>query len=151
MHNSLRIRAALLSGFWLGLPPATAATAQVGSPAGAVPPQLLEARRQALLERLGSGVAIVRSAEPRSIEGDYPQDSDYRESNDFFFLTGLEAPDAALVLVARESGADSVVLYLPARNPAAERWTGPRRSVSAIGRTSASSFLRRCNNGSVPF
>ncbi len=105
---------------------AASLAAQVESPAGPVPPELLEARRARLLERIGQGIAVVRAAEPRSIEGDYPQDSDYRESNDFFYLTGLEAPGGALVLRARAAGADSVVLYLPARDPAAEVWTGPR-------------------------
>ena len=102
------------------------AAAQVESPAGPVPPDLLAARREALLARLGTAVAVVTSAQPRSIEGDYPQDSDYRESNDFFYLTGLEAPGATLVLLARDSEPDSVVLYLPVRDPASERWTGPR-------------------------
>ena len=102
------------------------AAAQTGSPAGPVPPDLLEARREALLDRIGNGVAIVASAEPRSIEGDYPQDSDYRESNDFFYLTGLETPGGRLVLIARSGTADSAVLYLPERNPGTEQWTGPR-------------------------
>ncbi|HXE58438.1 MAG TPA: aminopeptidase P family protein [Gemmatimonadales bacterium] len=100
--------------------------AQVGSPAGPVPPRRLAARRAALLERLGTGVAILRSAVERSIEGDYPQDSDYREDNDFFYLTGIEAPGAWLVLVAREDGPDEVILYLPPRDTLAERWTGPK-------------------------
>jgi Xaa-Pro aminopeptidase len=86
----------------------------------------LEARRNALLERVGNGVAILSSAQVRSIEGDNPQDSDYREQNDFFYLTGLEAPGASLVLVARKPGQDQVILFLPARDSAMEKWTGPR-------------------------
>jgi Xaa-Pro aminopeptidase len=78
------------------------------------------------MERLGTGVAILRSADPRDIEGDYPQDSDYREDNDFFYLTGLEAPGGWLVLAAGQGGARDAVLYLPARDPATERWTGPQ-------------------------
>src|SRR5690606_7684468 len=96
------------------------------SPAGPVPPSLLQQRRARLLDRIGEGIAIVRAAEPRSIEGEYPQDSDYRESNDFFYLTGLETPGASLVLLAHSTGEDSVMLYVPARDPAAEVWTGPR-------------------------
>ena len=102
------------------------AAAQVGSPAGPVPVERLQARREALLERLGTGVAIIRSAGIRSIEGDYPQDSDYRERNDFFYLTGLEAPEGALVLVAQDSQPDRAILFIPARNPMSERWTGPQ-------------------------
>jgi Xaa-Pro aminopeptidase len=103
---------------------ATAAGAQTGSPAGPVPVERLVARRAALLERLGEGVAVVPAGKLRSIEGDYPQDSDYRESNDFFYLTGIEAPGARLVLVARTGAADSAILYLPESESAPARWTG---------------------------
>jgi Xaa-Pro aminopeptidase len=100
------------------------ARAQEGSPAGPVPAEYLVARRAALLDRLGSGVAVVSASDRRSIGRDYPQDSDYREANDFFYLTGLEAPGARLVLVARERGPDSTILYLPRSEPSQERWTG---------------------------
>ena len=101
-----------------------AAAAQAGSPAGPVPVERLEARRSALMERMGVGVAVIRSARARSLEVDHPQDSDYRENNDFFYLTGLEAPGAALVLVARRGAPDSAILYLPEREETSERWTG---------------------------
>ena len=81
-----------------------------------VPVERLVARRAALMDRLGTGMAIVRSAEVRSIAVHHPQDSDYREDNNFFYLTGLEAPGATLLLVARERGADEAILYL--RTPA---------------------------------
>lgn len=104
--------------------PASAA-AQPGSPAGPVPVERLAARRAALFEALGDGVAVLRAAEVKDIEGDYPQDSDFREDNDFFYLTGVEAPGAWLVLVARRSGDDRAVLFLPTRSAAAQRYLGP--------------------------
>jgi Xaa-Pro aminopeptidase len=116
--------------------------AQVGSPAGPVPVERLQARRSALLAKLGIGIAIIPSAQVRSIEGDYPQDSDYREHNDFFYLTGLEAPGAWLVLVARKSGRDQAVLYLPARDSTMEKWTGPRLARSEAGRLAGISDVR---------
>ncbi len=100
--------------------------AQAGSPAGPVPPERLAARRAALAERMRTGIAVLRSARERSIEGDYPQDSDYREDNDFFYLTGLEAPNAWLVVVAQGTAPDRIILYLPARDSIAERWTGAK-------------------------
>ncbi len=100
--------------------------AQVGSPAGPVPVEYLTARRAELLKRMGNGIAVIPSAEKRSIEGDYPQDSDYRENNDFFYLTGIESPESWLVLVARDTLAPQIYLYLPARDSMAERWTGAR-------------------------
>jgi len=114
--------------------PATSIQAQVGSPAGPVPVAQLEARRRALLDRLGNAVAILPSAEVKSIEGDYPQDSHYREDNDFFYLTGLEAPGSWLVLVARKSGRDQAILYLPASDSTMEKWTGPRLGPGAEAR-----------------
>ena len=102
----------------------TAVQAQAGSPAGQIPVAALQARREALLARIGNGIAILRSADDRSIEGDYPQDSDYRENNDFFYLTGIESPNSILVLVASDTAPDQVVLYIPPRNPATEQWTG---------------------------
>src|SRR5690242_21606961 len=83
----------------------TILAAQAGSPAGAVPVATLQARRAALFARMGKGVAVLKSAEERSIEagGDHPQDSDYREDNDFFYLTGIESPGSYLVLVASDS------------------------------------------------
>jgi Xaa-Pro aminopeptidase len=102
------------------------AAAQEGSPAGPVPVERLAARRAALLDSIGSGIAVLRSAEVRSIERDYPQESDYREDNDFFYLTGLEAPGGWLVLVARPGSHDRVILYLPQPDSARERWAGSR-------------------------
>ena len=100
------------------------ALAQSGSPAGPVPVERLTARRAAHLDAIGTGVAILRSSEVRSIERDHPQDSDYREDNDFFYLTGLESPGSWLVLTARDSGPDEAVLFVPPADASAERWTG---------------------------
>ncbi len=119
---SARTNSALLFLALAGAPLA----AQAGSPAGAVPVQTLEARRSALARAIGTGVAILRSAEERSIEGDYPQDSDYRENNDFFYLTGLEAPGGWLAVFAKDSALTEARLFIPARQPESERWTGPK-------------------------
>ncbi|HEU4474242.1 MAG TPA: aminopeptidase P family protein [Gemmatimonadales bacterium] len=100
------------------------AAAQVGSPAGPVPVARLAERREALLDRIGSGIAVIRSGKPRSLDRDFPQDSDYREDNNFFYLTGLEAPGGSLVLIGRKNGPDSTILYLPEREAVTEQWTG---------------------------
>jgi Xaa-Pro aminopeptidase len=100
--------------------------AQVGSPAGPVPVARLSARRAALLERMGKGIAVLPSSKERDLEKDYPQDSDYRENNNFFYLTGLEAPESWLVLIARDTAPDQAILYLPPRDSITEKWTGPK-------------------------
>ncbi len=122
---------------WIGVVVAVAFSqtleAQVGSPAGLVPVEILTARRQAIMAAMGSGVAVLGSAEVRTIEADgsHPQDSDFRQDNDFFYLTGLETPDSWLVLVARPDSAGTAVLFLPPRDSAAERWTGPKLGPGA--------------------
>jgi len=110
----------------LALVLAVPAAAQPGAPAGPVPAELLAARRNALLERVRDGVVVVRSADERDIEADYAQDSDFRQDNTFFYLTGLETPRSWLVLEARDGAPVRSLLYLPPRNPHAERWTGPQ-------------------------
>ncbi len=89
----------------------------------------------------------MRSGEVKSIEGDYPQDSDYREKNDFFYLTGLEEPDAWLVLDARGPADRQARLYLQPRDPRTEQWTGARlgpgpEAVSLSGITDVRSTER---------
>jgi Xaa-Pro aminopeptidase len=112
------------------LVPLLPVAAQEGSPAGPVPVERLAARREALAKRVGNGVVVLRSGMERSIEGSYPQDSDYREDNDFFYLTGVEVPNAALVLTARGGVIGDVVLYLPPRDTVthyrSEQWVGPQ-------------------------
>ena len=102
--------------------------AQAGSPAGAVPVANLLARRQALIARMKSGVAIIRGAEEQSADppdSKYPQTA-FRQDNDFFYLTGLEAPESWIIVVAADSGQGQAHLFLPPRNPQMERWTGPK-------------------------
>lgn len=107
--------------------------AQAGSLAGAIPPETLQARRAKVMEAMGTGVAVLGSAAVRSIEphGPHPQDSDFRQDNDFFYLTGLETPDSWLVLIAGEDGSRQARLFLPERDTAAERWTGPKLGPGA--------------------
>jgi Xaa-Pro aminopeptidase len=117
---------------------------QPGTPFEAPPRDLLAARRAALLDSIGVGVVLLPSAEPKSIEGegDYPQDSDFRQHNDFYYLTGLETPHSWLVLVVDEQGRQSATVLIPERNPAEERWTGPQPSFADAGRISGITDVR---------
>lgn len=101
----------------------------MGSPAGPVPPEFLEARRERLLEALEGAPALLSSSRQRDLEVEYFQDSDYREDNDFFYLTGLETPGAWLAL--NMGGEGHMVLFLPPRVPRAEQWTGERLGPGA--------------------
>jgi len=84
------------------------------------------ARRRALLARIGRGVVLIPAANERDLEQDYIQDNDFRQHNTFFYFTALEAQQGWLLMTARGTDTTDVVLFLPPRNPAQERWTGIR-------------------------
>ncbi len=120
------VKTLLMAGLF-GIP--GAAGAQAGSPAGPIPVANLLARRQALIARLKSGVAIIKGSVEASDDppqSDYPQASDFRQDNDFFYLTGLETRDSWLIVTATDSTQGEVFLFVPPRNPGQERWTGPK-------------------------
>jgi len=121
-RHSRALRIALACTMTVGLSPRI--MAQVGSPAGPVPPRLLEARREAFLDVLDGAMAVIGAQRLKSIDGDYPQDSDFRQDNNFLYLTGLEIPGGWLVL--NGAGEGSTALFLPPRNARAEAWTGPQ-------------------------
>ncbi len=124
-----------------------------GSPAAAVVgPTKAEhrERRKALMEQIRAGEAaasVLRAAMLRAEGGAGPapsgaagvvvalvgrgepgEDAKFRQENDFWYLTGVDTPHAALILWP-ESGDEA--LYLPPRNPKQERWVGPRPGPGA--------------------
>src|SRR5262249_30752597 len=85
----------MLIGFWAAVPVAE----RMG-----YPPEEFSARRQKLAKALGSGTALMFGA-----TGPTPG-TRFRQDNDFFYLTGNEALNAALVMDV-PSGAS--YLFLP--------------------------------------
>lgn len=75
-----------------------------------IAPETLASRRDAALERLGSGVAVITAGwEMGNAVGD-PR----RQNSAFYWLTGLEHAEAGwLVLVAADDGGHVARLYLP--------------------------------------
>ncbi len=88
--------------------------------------QATRARREALARRVGPGVIAVPAATARDLELEVLQDNDFRQNDYFFYLTGLESPDAWLFITVAASGSAQPHLFLPVRNPAQETWTGLR-------------------------
>lgn len=116
-----------LTGLMHGVPELL--VAQAGSPAGVVPVERLAARRQALIARMRDGVAIIRGASELSNDppdSDYPQATDFRQDNDFFYFTGLETRDSWLIATASDSAHGEFHLFIPPRDEGQERWTGPK-------------------------
>jgi Xaa-Pro aminopeptidase len=104
------------------------AAAALASPTPQPPPDLpvavYKARRAKVLEELGGCTAVLSSqGAPSGITEDFRQDAD------FFWLTGLNEPQASLLFSPR-SKYQKVTLYLKPRDPEAERWTGPREPIS---------------------
>lgn len=84
------------------------------------------ARRERVLSRMGSGVMVLFSAPvyPRNNDVEHP----YRQDSDFYYLTGFDEPECALVLTTEHAEHRSV-LFVRARNKEREIWDGPRAGV----------------------
>jgi len=88
------------------------------------------ARRVALSHKTNGGVVVLFAA----VEAEGPNDLyGFRQDNNFYYLTGLTEPGAA-VLIAPEAAADGTdkghlyteILFLPEHNYSQEKWTGPK-------------------------
>lgn len=94
------------------------------TPAPEIPVEVYHQRRDRVLSALDGCLAVV------SAQGDVSGvTEDFRQDGDFFWLTGVNEPEAHLIL-APKSRYSKAVLYLKSRDPEAERWTGPRDPVS---------------------
>lgn len=82
-------------------------------------PRVYHARRQALQRHLGEAdLAVLLGASDARGYGDV---GTFRQDANFFYLTGVELPNAVLVLEKEHE-----TLFLPERRPNIEAWTGPK-------------------------
>ncbi|OGS91554.1 MAG: Xaa-Pro aminopeptidase [Gallionellales bacterium GWA2_60_18] len=79
-------------------------------------------RRDRLIEKMGSGIAIIPTAEEVARNGDTHYA--YRHDSSFYYLTGFTEPEAVLVLVAGEQPRS--ILFCREKNPEREIWDGYR-------------------------
>lgn len=97
-----------------------------------VPKSEYRARRQQLMSRLKDGVVVMIGAR----EDEFGEAGRFRQKNDFMYLTGVETPAAYLMLVPAGVVGDKPAqetLFIPARNPGHEKWTGPQIGPGAEG------------------
>lgn len=82
-------------------------------------------RRRRVEQEIGQGVLVLFAAAPTLRNNDVTHE--FRQDSDFYYLTGLDEPDAALVIVG---GAEprSVLLVSP-KDPERELWDGARLGV----------------------
>src|SRR5258708_3866670 len=107
----------LLGGVFAALS-AQPGSAQPGPPlfSTSLPKEEFAARRAKVLQKIGDGVAVMQGATETS---SYEK---FRQSNQFYYLTGVETPRAVLVIDGR---ARSTTLYLNLTNEQMERSEGP--------------------------
>jgi Xaa-Pro aminopeptidase len=88
------------------------------------PNSIYHARREALAAKVKSGAILLFA--PTEAEG--PNDLyGFRQDDNFYYLTGLSEPGAALLIVpASEGHTYTEALFLPGRNVTQEKWTGPK-------------------------
>ncbi|MCT7991810.1 aminopeptidase P N-terminal domain-containing protein [Laspinema olomoucense] len=83
-------------------------------------------RRQALMEKIGSGTAIFRSAPMAVMHNDV--EYTFRQDSDFYYLTGFNEPNAVAVLAPHHEE-HKFVLFVQPKDPEKEVWTGYRMGV----------------------
>ncbi|MDR0806809.1 MAG: Xaa-Pro aminopeptidase [Enterobacteriaceae bacterium] len=87
-------------------------------------------RRQALLAQMTAGSAAIIFAapeRPRSADSEYP----FRQNSDFWYLTGFNEPEAALILIKTDDTHNHSVLFNRLRDVTAEIWFGRRLGQEA--------------------
>ena len=82
-----------------------------------------QVRRLKLGEQIRGNVLVLTAAKEEELV-------EYYQEKNFFYLTGFDEPDATLVLDATKTPAQDT-LFIPARNPAQEQWTGVRTAPGA--------------------
>ena len=118
------------------------ALSEPAAPFEAPLPSVLADRRAALIDSIGAGVVLIRSSSQRDLGSEYLQASDFRQDNDFLYLTGIEVQDSWLLFEVPQHGIPSATLFIPERNPAREQWTGPRPSLESAAEISGLDDVR---------
>jgi Xaa-Pro aminopeptidase len=122
-------------------------------PTGTLGADVYRKRRKALADKLKGGVTLVYNA------GHFEHD---REGMDFYYLTGVDEPGAALLL--DPGGADPEILFLEPLDYERNRWDGERAvlpsavleattGIAAIRRSNLipAAVLRGCRRGGMNF
>ena len=78
-------------------------------------------RRQQVMEKIGNGTAIFRSAPMAVMHNDV--EYTYRQDSDFFYLTGFNEPEAVAIL-APHHPEHQFILFVQPKDPEKETWTG---------------------------
>jgi Xaa-Pro aminopeptidase len=110
------------------------------------PNSAYRARREALANKAKGGMVLL-FAPTEASSGDAIYG--FRQDENFYYLTGLQDPGAALLIAAaKDATANSParpyteILFFPAQNPVQERWTGPKYNPGTPNITGLTGFDR---------
>lgn len=88
------------------------------------------ARREKLATKANGGIVLLFA--PMEAQ-DASELTGFRQDSDFFYLSGWAEPQAALLIASRSPATNTApghpyteILFIPAHNFVAERWTGPK-------------------------
>ena len=110
-----------------------------------LPASVYRERRERVMKELG-GCATAIAAQGAAPPGPV---SEFRQDDDFYWLTGVNEPDAWLVLFPKAKYRRQV-LFLKPRDPDLERWTGPRDPISpALKAKYGVDYVVRGNGGNA--
>lgn len=85
-------------------------------------------RRETLMEKIGQGTAIFRSAPSAVMHNDV--EYRFRQDSDFYYLTGFDEEEAVVVLAPHHEE-HQFVLFVQPKDLEKETWTGYRVGVEA--------------------
>ena len=106
---------------------AAAGAALAAAPAPAPTPAFFAAHRAAFVRQLpADSIAVVRTAPETSVE---TSPDPYRQSSDFWYLTGFAEPNAVAVFRPGAAEGERYILFVAPRDPEKETWTGYRAGV----------------------
>jgi len=116
-----------------------------------VPKSEYHERRVALATAMKTGVAVLFANEEPTLEY-----QDYRQDEDFYYVTGWTEPGAAVVIIpsaeavaetpgtgglgARAAQPYREILFLPTRNPRTEKYTGAKMDANTPGVAATTGF-----------
>jgi Xaa-Pro aminopeptidase len=109
--------------------------AQPGMPA--MGPEAYRARRAELAKSLHDGVLVLFG---RTEKGDEDLRNGFLQEPSFYYLTGWQEPGAILLLAPQPEDRAYEVLFLPRRDPEAEKWTGRKIGPSDARVTEITGF-----------
>jgi Xaa-Pro aminopeptidase len=97
------------------------------------PTAVYHARRVALAAKLTGGAAVFFAANEPPMEY-----QDFRQDENFYYLTGWKEPGAALLVIADAPDSSAKrsykeILFLPTRNLRLEKYTGPKLDAASPG------------------